>query len=556
MTRPLTLTLALALIGCKNDEEGPPVEYDAPSSLRVDAPAQAAWLPAGTTVVSGVADNVSMVCINDEPLPYEDGAYSGTMELMRGVNVVEVEAREPDGDFLLARHAVLAGEFDDPDAMVEDAIALRINRGGLSELTAVAGSMIDLETINASLAKANPVYETEETLWSWVAADLEQITFDTMDIDLEPTAGALQIEVTLPLLEVDIFAYGEAVAIDFTQDVLMTADSVVITAELMIGAEDGTLTAELVDPEVTLNNFAYDLSSMPSFVTDYLFVDTIRSTIEETLVEQMQTMVPALLDETLSTLDFSFSTELLSTELSVAAEFASADVDSDGIALAMDVDVSVPGQGTMVYQGVLASGAGTAEVDHNAEMGMVLSDEMLNRVLFEVWRGGLMEMTLSTDDGSLEPAMLSMLLAEEGTITISADLPPVVVESEGVLQAQLGELQIVIETPGGELGELLHIAAAVYVDLDVGLDGSTLALDMGDIELALSVRDSDWGASNTTITQLVEELLPTELLTVFLGALEFELPSLYGMSFDSAVVERSESGFHTGITVGLSVDAE
>lgn len=150
--------------------------------------------------------------------------------------------------------------------------------------------------------------------------------------------------------------------------------------------------------------------------------------------------------------------------------------------------------------------------------------------------------------------MLSLLRAEQGTVTVSADLPPVIVQSDDSLQAQVGELSIILETPGGELGERVVMHLAAFVDLELSLEGNTITLDLGTPELVIAVRESDWGSTNEALTSLIEEMLPIELLLLALGALEFELPEFEGLSFGDAEIERSSSAYHTDIGVQLVIE--
>lgn len=557
--RTLVTTSALLLLtgcgGCKDADDDAPVVYADPSSLTIDSPAEGAWLADGAVTVSGSTDNIDSVTVNGEAAALSaDGSYSTAVTLSRGINVIDVAGIEPDGDALMERRSVIAGDFADPGYAVEDGIQLRLNQGGINEMTDMIEGMVSAKEVTKSLGEdINPVFTTDEVLWTWAAADLEGLDFGAAEITASPEQ-MIELEVVLPDLVVDIYAYGEVAAIDFTQDVSMTAESAVISAELALGAADGTLTVELIDPEVELQGFAYDTSLLPSFMEEYFFIETIQGTIEDTLVEQMEEMIPALLDEQLAALDFSFETEVMSSMVSVNAAFADVNVDEDGVEISVDVDVDVPTVGAPIYQGYLASGAGDAPIDKGADVAMVLSDELLNRMLFEVWRGGLLDMTLSTDDGSLEPAMLSLLRAEQGSVTVSAELPPVIVQGASGLQVQVGELSVTLETPGGELGERVVMDVAAFVDLELSLQDNTIALDLGTPELVIAVRESDWGSSNEALTTLIEEMLPIELLLLALGALEFELPQFEGLALGDTEIERSSSGYHTDIEAQLVID--
>ena len=345
-------------------------------------------------------------------------------------------------------------------------------------------------------------------------------------------------------------AYGEAVWIDFDVDASLSADKAIVSGWLMVDVDkDGNLVVELVDAEVELQGFSYDTSLLPGDVESYLFVETIRTTIEDMLVDQIRGMVPPLLEEQLAGLDLSFDLELLGVPLSVSADFASVAIDSDGIALTTDIDVDAPGNGEHTYVGYLSAPAGTPTISRSAAISGALHDDLLNRLLFEVWRAGIADMTLSTDDGSLEPIMLLPLKAEQGSIQVTPGLPPVIVEKDGKLELQVGELGVTILTPGGELGESLEASVNVFAPVEVYAQNGMLTLDIGDPELVIMVRDSDWGATDTTTTQLLEEVLPIDTLLALLGTIEFELPSLAFLTIDSASTGRD--GYNTTLDIKL-----
>lgn len=556
-----TLLCSLALFGCTKDE---PAEQDAaPMDLTLVSPAQADWLPAGVVKAHGTAPNAKVVRINGADamhVPGGQGVFEGELLLERGINVVEVDAVDARGDRQYVRHGVLAGDFADPNQPVADAMALRLNQGGIDQLMGLVGRLISVEDMADMAIGMNPVYQDSYGVFGWdavtISADITGLAMDTPIITAQPVPGQMDLEVRLPQVDVDLRAYGDVVGLDFDTSAEITADEAIITAALLLDADDGALVIELEDISVELAGFAYDTSLLPGDVESWLFVDTVREQVEGMLLEQIETQVPALLDSALGGLDPSFSTELMGQELSLSAGFAEAGVDSQGIVLGLDLDAHMQGDGSQSYKGYLATQGGEPTVSKAADMGLAIHDDLLNRLLFEAWKGGLLNMRLSTDDGSLDAFMLIPLKAEAGTITVSAGLPPVLIERDGRSQLQVGELQVDIETPGGEMGEFMSLGVAAYVDVALEVENSALGVDLGEVELDLMVRASDWGGSNETMTQLVEEMLPIDTLLLLVGALEFDLPSIYGLQFDSAEVARDASGAHTSVKMSLGQTPE
>ncbi|MBM4369602.1 MAG: hypothetical protein FJ102_25560, partial [Deltaproteobacteria bacterium] len=267
--------------------------------------------------------------------------------------------------------------------------------------------------------------------------------------------------------------------------------------------------------------------------------------------EQIDAMVPALLDETLAGLDPSYTTELMGLEVQIEFAFAKAEIDRDGLQLALDLDVAVPPTGTKSAPGFLGADMGTPDVDTEADVAGAISDDLLNRVLYEAWAGGLLDMTLSTADGSLEPLMLVPLGVTEGSIEVEALLPPVVVENDGELEAQIGELLVTIDAKGSKLGDHLKASVNVFVGLEVEIEDGELVLSLGEPRLSFMVRETSHDVSNETMTNVLEEALPIDSILALLGDFAFPLPELYGIRLDKGTASRDESGVYTGIEIGV-----
>ena len=550
------LLLPLLSTACRGDDEAEAALTVTPS-LVLESPAAASWQAAGRTTASGEATQCEAVTVDGVDAALRGGAFQTKVDLVRGINLVEAVGIGANGDQVFVRQSVIAGDYNDPGQLVRDAILLRLNQGGLDTAMALVASMIDSETIEATVVALNPVYTDTYGVWGWdavaISADVTELSFDEPKLTVTPMDGRLALTVVLPNVYVGLRAYGDIVGIDFDTTASLAASAAVVTADLSIDAVDGRLQAEMSGATVSLEGFSYDTALLPGDIEAYVFVDTIRATIEEQLLAQIEAMVPSLLDDTLAGLDPSFETELLGVTVSVEAEFSSATIDPDGVAMTVDVDVDVPSSGNQTYAGYLAAGPAEPRVDTHSDLSGSISDDLLNRVLFEAWRGGVLAMEMSTEDGSLSSALLIPLKATKGSISIHADLPPVVIDNQGALQAQMGELQIRIETPDGELGTFLDLSAHIEAPLDVVLADGELVLDIGDVAVTLMVRDSDWGASNEATTALVESMLPISTLMALLGDFSFPIPSLLGIEISSAEVYRDNSGVYTGLEAELTV---
>lgn len=557
--RTLTLFCAAAavLVACgKKPSADLDAEVPPSPEIRLEDPAPAAWMPAGEAEATGRATGLSQISINGQAAPLTGDTFSAPITLQRGVNVLEAHGVAATGHEHFVRHAVLAGDFADPGAPIDRAAAVRINRGGLRVAVNEVASLLDPELINASLAGMNPVYQDSYGLLGWdaveVSADIGSIAFGPPALEATPASGVLTVELALPDLDVWAPVSGSIVGFSFNTDVWVGASRAEVIALLTVDAANGQLQVDLGAAYVNLVGFWYDTSLLPGQVESLILVNTLRGALENAILEQIEQVVPPLLQAQLASLDLSFSTELLGKPVSVEASVAQAAVDHEGVLLIADLDVSLPGAGAHTYAGYLSVGTADPRPGTQSDVSLALSDDLLNRVLFEAWRAGMLSLTLSSEDGTLQPILLHQLGArDEATVIVEAALPPVVIAREGELQAQIGELEVTILTPRGDMGERLELAAALFIELDLTVKNGELALGLVEPQVQIMVRDSDWSVSNETITEILTEQLPIDTLLLLVGNLRFPLPSLGDITIQGAEVSRENTGVFTEVAVDL-----
>ncbi len=555
---PLLLLPCALFTACKKEEAlaDKGVKAKVVPSLTITSPEAADWLATGDVTVEGTSAYVERVDVNGAAAAFSNGdrSWSVPATLERGINLIDARGYEDDGDELVAKVGVIAGTFGDPGVPVEDAMLLRVNQSGIDEILGLVDSYLSVESINDIAVGMGSLYNTG-ALGLTLDAYIDSIDFGTPTFVATPETGKLHLDVVIPDLLVDMRVEITGWT-DGTIPAAVYADSARLSADLLVNAEDGRLSVDMVDPSIELEGFGYDIT-LPDWLTwvDWvadLFTGTVQGTLEDLLIEQLQTQVPALLDSTLAGLDPSFETELMGKALSLEAAFADADVDRDGITLTLDVNVTMPSDGTQSYQGYLLAAGDAPEVDRTADMAAGVSDDLLNRLLFEVWRAGLLQMEISSEDISLLSLIFEKLHATGGSIALDARLPPVIIEQDGQLQLQVGELDTRITTPDGEFGTELLISMTAFVNIEPKLEDGVLGVELGDADLDLTVKDSNWGVDPDTITNMVNEALPEDQVKLMLNAavvslVSIEIPALLGFELDSATVARDAGGAYSDI---------
>lgn len=524
--------------------------------LRLENPGEAAWMDVGPVTARGTAIGLEDLEVAGAQATIDGDKFSADLTMGRGLNLVEARGTDGHGSPVFVRHGVLAGDFGAPTGPIAGATVVRLNQGGLDTVLGMVSDQFTASTVQGALASANPVYQDAYGVWGWdavtVRADITGVWFDPMELRATPTPSVLKLDAVIPDFYVGLNVSGDVVGLDFSVDAALWADYVDVTGDIALSASNGKLSVDLRNTHLQFTGFGWDTSLIPGDVESWLLVDTVGDLVASQLSSQIDQQVPALLEDALSQLELSYDTDLLGRQVHVEGSFASAGVDAQGVQLGLDLGVDIPGTAPHPYEGYLLATPAVPTVDRTADIGMSVSDDLMNRVLFEAWGSGLLQMTLSTDDGSLDPAMLTLLKADQGTITVDAQLPPVLVEKDRGLQAQLGELLVTIDTPGGELGEHIVLSVSVLADVDMKVVNGVLKLDVGEPAIQLVVRDSDWGASNEATTTLLENTLPVDAFLALLGDIEFPLPELAGISVTQATVSRDASGVYTGIRADLN----
>ena len=547
----------LGLLGCKQDNEAEKVAAYVQPELTVVSPPQAAWVQDGEVPVEGSSTGLAGLTINGVDAQVDGRSFTGGATVERGIDVIEVRGEDSRGDAVYERVTVLAGDYGDPVMTLERAFQMRVNEPGLEYAGEQVETMVDPAMI-ADQAEGMKVYEDAYGLLGWDAVTVEAVvsslSMGNPDAELDPTGDGLELEVEVPDFELTLDAVGEALGIGFDIEVSAWADRVTVEGLLQVDAVDGELTVDLLDPVVTLDGFGYDTSLIPFGVEEYLFVESIESFLEEMAVVKIAEMVPPLLEEQLASLDLSFETEIMGHELGVAAHFADAGMDRKGMYVDVNVELGLGDEDTRQGLGFLQAPETEPVLDTQSDVAMVVADDLINRIIYGLWRSGVMDMTLSTEDESLDLLVAAMLKSEVAVVTLEPMLPAVVLERGEALELQIGALDVTIHTPGGEFGDYLKLTAGAQVPLSVVTRDGFFVLEIGDPVLDFMVQEADWGAASTeAITQMLEALLSPEVVLAMVGELAFPIPTLGDVvAIDTVEVDLGDADFHTGVRVNFN----
>ncbi len=561
MSRMFAPVLLLALTAGCPDTETTLTDATEPS-LTLTAPQAAEWLAQGVTDTNGEWQALTDIHVNDQPMAVSgslNGDFGGQLELGRGITIVQASGVDNRGDTTFVKNHVLAGEFNGPRTAVEDAAIIRLNEAGIGVILNTVEEGVDPVLLTSLLVTAEPIYEGEFLDFDndnegLIGVDLyiDGVDLSYVELDVELMEDEMAFTASIYGLDISTSAVAFFSGNElFDTGVIVYADRVDITGTLTMSAFQGELDVQLLDSDVQITGLDVDLSAIPLNFEGQLLGATMEGIVESQVSGLLGDQITTLMRDTLSAFDLSFETELLGKSVVVDAEFSGASIDPAGVELKMDVDVNMPNTTLHPYTGVLTAPGGRPTPDANADVSMSLWDDLLNKMLFEAWRADMLVQNLSSEDGSLTPIALVALHADSATVAVDGVLPPVVVQdADGNLEAQMGEVGIIIDTVGSDLGSHMELVLAINVDVDIDVVDGVIDVSLGTPVVDIMVRNSDWGASNEALSALLVDVLPIDLILSLVGDLTFPLPELPGLTFD-ADAGRDGNGTHTAVRLSL-----
>jgi hypothetical protein len=542
----------VGLIGCAS--EPAPVEPGEPA-LRVDTPAAGAWLAPGAVTVSGQALGLSDLRLGDAPIEVVDGRFSTAVTLDRGVHAIEVTGADDRGDPVFRRSSVIVGEFASAGVDVKDGVAVQVTQAGLDTVLVAATGLVDVPALVAQLQAGNPVV-SDSLLGVPYTLDLASLTLDPIRLSGELGDGVLSVRLVVDDLATSVRAQGAFGLLDTS--VSASVDRITADVDVSLSAAGGALGVSLGPVSLDVDGFAFDASLIPgSFEDEIPFLsDMLREFIIDFAEDQLRVLVPTLVASLGDALSLSFELPIGERTFSVEGQFRTAQITPGKAVLGLDLGVGVDAEVEGIrYAGWFTSPPAPHALSAADPISLSLHDDLLNRILFEAWRGGLLNLALTTDDEPLLGLLFAQLGSTEGSIVVDAKLPPVAVQGPEGLEVQFGEIDLTIATPGGTYGELVRVRIAGAVPVAPKVTDGALGVSLGEPVLSMMVVETDWPADEGTITNLLLSQLPIDQLLGIASAIDVPLPALLGLTIQEATAVRAASGVHTTVGMTLALEA-
>ncbi len=543
--------LALLLLSACNG----PKEKAAPCTepLVVSSPTRGAWVQSESVVVMGKTCTLATIHVQGQPADLaEDGSFSVTVPLSRGINTLEIVGLERETPVEIESLSVLHGEFGEPGAVLEQPLRSHISEAGLDTLSGVVIGLMTPEKLTTLVAANNPLVQKPLDLGVVLDTEVHVTTIEYSGASLDLTLHDGKIGMGLKVTEFQLLGTllaSQGGDLWYDEDLEGSADLVVVSGYLSPSLQEDRLHLEASDLEVHLEGFAFDVTYFPDLIEEYVLASVVREMLEELAVESLPEMlIPAMVDA-FDLLSLEESVEFFDVSLELATRPVFFSVDPNGIDLSLDLEVLGAGEAHSPPHGPFLSPATETSLAQQEDIGIGVHDDVLNGVLYELWRAGGFDLALSTDDESLTTLASTLLESDAVEMGLDFVLPPVVVAGPDGLEFQFGEIVVDLQTPGGVLGETATLAIVGSMDVEANFSAGELSLEFDGIDAKALVRKNDWGLDTLDASDAFAQRLPLEMALGMMAGMTLPMPDLVGMGISSVTASRSGETPETVISV-------
>ncbi len=504
-----------------------------------------------TGTITSQGHEITVATLNGHPINVDaSGDFQAVTEAVVGLNLIEVDVEDAANRKGRGLRAYLYGEGiqppgdpDDPEAFQGGSLAWLDQEviddddtSDLDDAATLAWTVLSNYDLNQFIP--HPFFhegEGPDFAWCEWDVDVDNVQYTVGPLDLDAVDGGLALSASLADLSADISAIAS-----WCPDAIgyMYADLVSIDAEFSVALdEDGAFDLDLVSVDVTIDGISVDIVEGTGAWFDWLinwFDGTISDLIEENLETYLPESVIPMLDELLTKFT-SYNLEIpipaipgatVGTPLSLSVWPSAVDFVDGGAFADLDVGVAAKkligheSPGSILRGDCEGKDPGTFSLPAQGAVEAALSEDLVNQLLFAVWWGGHMNITLTNE-------VLGPVVEEFGinalVLQVDPYLPPVIntcAAANGV-EVQIGALNLwasIDMTSGtGEIEFFGHIRVEADPILTVGPDGlhhvgiKVVAVE----ELAAEVVSSEGVVDG--LDGLVEELLKVAIIDFLIG---------------------------------------
>ncbi len=518
--------------------------------------------------VYDIGGEVAVFTINDFFIDPSSGQFYIYFPVSPGLNIFEAYVEDDSGHSAYYALSVLIGDYLPNDTWVIDAVGAMVTENGLDAVEVIAEDFLENEYDLEQLILDTLVLDETLDLGFMVcevSLAPDSVNIDPIDLNIDAKSGYIDTTVWINNLYVGVTAEIVCTT-DDGQEVTYTgslsADWIKAQTPIYLGVDgDHNLVVTIGAITISKQNLQLAISGIDPLLSTAL-LNALWPMIETYANQIIQDEIPALIEEILGDLELAFSFELLDHTLSFEAQFSDLEVEEEGVELWLDAqttadsyDPDTPPHPGSFYEITMTPPLGSHTPGGSPyHLGAVLSGNMLNQMLYIVYRSGMLSFTLDQETaplfgftwdmtaGDLElffPGISDIAGADaEVVIDLNPLLPPIVdmnpLGKDVQVELQMGEffLDLAVVPEAGDPVPALSMVIAVIAPLDVQTNagGDALKFVIGVPTIKLDVIESMFllpdALLETFLPGVVALVLP--IISAFLD--EFPIPTFEGYS--------------------------
>jgi hypothetical protein len=524
-------------------------------------------VPVAGQVLSPAGAIASLTVAGQAVAPGPGGKFELSVQPTAGITIVEALAKDEFGRAAKAERAfVTAGKYHAAGSLASPTLIAA--KGGaaqawlrwdvfddddqndLDDLATLA--WLVLSTLDIDSLIPHPLAaEGDGPGFAWCewVVDVTDVTYSVDELELVPITGGMYLTATIT----NFSAYVSAVA-DWCPDGLgwIYADELILEATILGTASGGCqVKLDLVDSNVEIIGLSVDMTGGFASLFDWLinwFSEELAAKIEQELetwfaqefVEQVDAMLSDLTDYTMQ---FQIpglpgnppgnptALRICASDLAFTKEGGGAG-SSGGVGTDCALNHGSPG--SMARQGCsLATGLPqppAVDLPNVDQIEAAIAEDVLNQVLFALWWGGHMSISLDAD---LLGLPLEDYGLDGGNVETDPNLPPVLTTctKDGKPEVQIGDLHMDVTLAGDLMSGSVELLASVRVGVKPVLVPGDDGKNMISLEI-LGVRQiaaEVLGAQGDLVgsEELIESLVSVVLVDMLIGQLLSEALGAY-----------------------------
>jgi len=354
----------------------------------------------GPIEVAGRLENstgIQGISLNGDSVPLQaDGRFRATIQPMAGINHLDFEAIGPDDERVDMRRSFLFGALTQWSASLRDSVLVDIRQSALDEIARAVERRLTDDELEEML---------DDHMGRRGDLELHEIKYDRMELDLEPKNGRLRVRLELHDFGLKFTYHYRVIGIGGRIRGWARCDPAIVEADVHISqTANGGFTLRVDNPEVRLRDFDLDLNDFYSIV-EGLIQPMVRDIGRDAMVTAMRDLVFKDL----------IQAEILNQELDLFGQTTrlkvhidQLDIDEQGIGGTASASIE-PFPVVHDVQGFWAGDLRSNPGHTVDDMSLALNVSLLNRMIAEAWRGGLLDVDLASilgDDDALSTALL------------------------------------------------------------------------------------------------------------------------------------------------------